>query len=118
MNCASCNATLFKETDRNIDSRWYPVKIDTGETYCTICADTRMAIMDMFSPEENTPSTPNENIPPINREVVMRKNISVYEYTCIKCKNRTSGDNCVHCGEISPMSRKNTNYKKKGKSKK
>lgn len=93
MNCQIC--------DEIVNTLESPQCQIGGNNYCLGCAD-----VSPFADMIKTPSTPkvSENIKE-NKKVLVapspKKSINTYK--CIKCHVQTSGNNCEHCGTLSPL---------------
>jgi predicted RNA-binding Zn-ribbon protein involved in translation (DUF1610 family) len=89
MECTTCKQILTTDSNHQID----------GKNYCPGCADVS-SFADMCM-KENSKSNlnfkPKENIKLPNKQIIIN-------YRCIKCHKDTSGNNCQHCGYLSPLS--------------
>ena len=93
MNCQICDEIL-----NTLESP--QCQID-GNNYCLGCAD-----VSSFADMIKTPSIlkVSENIKE-NKKVSVAPSLkkSTITYKCIKCHLQTSGNNCEHCGMLSPL---------------
>jgi hypothetical protein len=91
MECTICKQILSTDSNHHID----------GKDYCPGCADVS-SFADMVYTNENIKLkiSKKQNI---NSDIKLPKEITI-NYRCIKCHKDTSGNNCQHCGYLSPLS--------------
>lgn len=98
MECTICKEILSIDGSHQID----------GKNYCPGCADVS-SFADMCM-KENI----NSKVKPKPQSQSQSESISklkptpskqiIINYRCIKCHKDTSGNNCQHCGHLSPLS--------------
>ncbi len=101
--CALCEKILSKP---NSGTTGLIANAYNDKYYCNECIEA-VQFADMVSSVKAKPVLKEININ--NTKTV---SVSVNIYTCVKCNNQVSGNNCPDCGTPSPLTRRKNNKKK------
>ena len=94
--CSICEKDLIEPTSNKVGLIAHTFR---DKYYCNECVDAA-EFADMVSKPNKVRE---KKIKVEGTENKSEKSVSTIVFKCVKCKNESSGNNCIHCGTPSPL---------------